>query len=63
MGIVLFWVHDPTSDTSATRRVVRRTAPLVVRAIALTRLPVMRSMVDDVVALIPDIRVLFDATV
>ena len=59
MGIVLFWVHDPTADVSATRRVLHRTAPLVVRAIALTRLPVMRTLLDDVVALIHDIRQVF----
>jgi AcrR family transcriptional regulator len=65
MGIVLFWVHDPTADVSATRRVLRRTAPLVVRAIGLTRLPVMRSLLDDLVGLIHDIRQVFpivDAT-
>jgi AcrR family transcriptional regulator len=59
MGIVLFWVHDPTADVSATRRVLHRTAPLVVRAIALTRLPVVRAMLDDVVALIHDVRQVF----
>jgi hypothetical protein len=31
----------------------------VVRAIALTRLPVMRSLLDDVIALIQDIRQVF----
>ena len=59
MGIVLFWVHDPTPDVSATRRVLHRTAPLAVRAIALTRLAVMRSLLDDVVALLHDIRQVF----
>lgn len=59
MGIVLFWVHDPTPDVSATRRVLHRTAPLIVRAIALTRLAVMRSLLDDVVALLHDIRQVF----
>jgi AcrR family transcriptional regulator len=59
MGIVLFWVHDPTPDLSATRNVVRRTAPLVVRAIGLTRLPVMRGMLDDIVALIAELRLVF----
>ena len=62
MGIVLFWVHDPTPDVSATRRVLQRTAPLVVRAIALTRLPVMRSLLDDLVGLLHDIRQVFPAT-
>ena len=59
MGIVLFWVYDPTPDASATRNVAARTAPLVVRAISLTRLPVMRGMLDDIVALIGEIRQVF----
>jgi AcrR family transcriptional regulator len=59
MGIVLFWVYDPTADASATRKVSARTAPLVVRAIGLTRLPVMRGMLDDVVALIGEVRQVF----
>ena len=59
MGIVLFWVYDPTPDASATRSVAARTAPLVVRAMSLTRLPVMRGMLDDIVALISEIRAVF----
>ncbi len=56
MGVVLFWVYDPTPDGSATRNVVACTAPLVVRAIGLTRLPILRGMVDDLVALINEVR-------
>jgi AcrR family transcriptional regulator len=56
MGIVLFWVYDPTNDNSATRNVSARTAPLVVRAIGLTRLPVVGGMLDDIVALIGEVR-------
>ena len=59
MAVVLFWVHDPTPDLAATRNVVARSAPLVVRAIALTRLPVVRGMLDDIVALIGDINQIF----
>lgn len=59
MGIVLFWVYDPTPDASATRNVAARTAPLVVRVMGLTRLPVMRGMIDDLVALIGEIRSVF----
>jgi len=59
MGIVLFWVHDPTAGASATRRVVARTAPLVVRAISIARLPVMRTMLDDIVGLIGEIKLVF----
>ncbi len=61
MGIVLFWVHDPTPESSATHRVVQRSAPLVVRAISIARLPVMRSMLDDVIALIDEVRTVFAA--
>lgn len=60
MGIVLFWVHDPTADGSATARVVARTAPLVVRSIGLTRMPVVRGMMDDIVAVIGELRAIYD---
>lgn len=61
MGIVLFWVHDPTDGAAATRRVVVRTAPLVVRAIAVARLPVMRSLLDDIVVLMGEVKQVFTA--
>jgi len=61
MGVVLFWVHDPTEDASGSRLVLRRTAPLVVRAIGLARLPVMRGVIDDVVNLTDDVRSLFQS--
>lgn len=59
MGIVLFWVHDPTPDARATRDVVTSSAPLVVRAIALSRLPVVKGMLDDVMVLLTQIRQVF----
>ena len=59
MGHVLFWVHDPTRDATATRRVVARTAPLVVRAIALARLPVVRGLLDDVAGLTEEMKLVY----
>jgi hypothetical protein len=59
MGVVLFWVHDPTAGASATRRVVARTAPLVVRAISIARLPIMRPMLDDIVILMGEVKLVF----
>jgi AcrR family transcriptional regulator len=59
MSIVLLWVHDPTPDGSATRNVVTTSAPLVVRAIELARLPVISGLLDDVVILITQIRQVF----
>ena len=59
MAHVLFWVHDPTAGAAATRRVVARTAPLVVRAIGLTRLPVVRGLLDDMTALIGELKLVY----
>jgi AcrR family transcriptional regulator len=59
MCIVLLWVHDPTPDGSATRNIVTTSAPLVVRAIELARLPVVSGLLDDVVILITQIRQVF----
>jgi len=59
MGIVLLWVHDPTPGGSATRGVVAASAPLVVRAIDLARLPIVKGMLDDVMALIAQVRQVF----
>ncbi len=56
MGLVLFWVHDRSAHAVATRLVVARTVPIVVRAIEVSRLPAMRSMVDDLTALLADLR-------
>lgn len=56
MGIVLYWVHDPTENASRTRLLARRTAPMMVRAIGLTRLPVLRATVNDLLALITELK-------
>jgi AcrR family transcriptional regulator len=63
MCIVLLWVHDPTPDGSATRNVVTTSAPLVVRAIELARLPVISGLLDDVVILITQIRQVFTSPI
>jgi AcrR family transcriptional regulator len=55
MGTVLYWVHDRTENANRTRILIRRTAPLVVQAIALARLPVFRSTLNEVVTLIADL--------
>jgi AcrR family transcriptional regulator len=58
MGIVLYWVHDPTDNAIRTRLLARRTCPIVVRAIGLARLPVLRSSVTDLVELIGELKAL-----
>jgi AcrR family transcriptional regulator len=58
MGIVLFWVHDSSENAARTRLLARRTAPMVVRGIALARLPVLRATIADLVALIGELKAL-----
>ncbi|MFJ8694418.1 TetR/AcrR family transcriptional regulator [Streptomyces roseolilacinus] len=53
MGLVLFWVYDRSEGAERSRRLVERTAPLVARAIALSRFRVLRPLVrqaHDVIA-------------
>lgn len=56
MGMVLYWVHDPSEDAIRTRTLVRRTVPLVVQAIGLAKLPILRSTINELVALIDELR-------
>lgn len=56
MGIVLFWVHDPSPGAERTYLLVERTVPVVVRLVHLSRYRVLRGVVDDVVALLADLR-------
>lgn len=62
MGLVMFWVHDRSADQIATRMMAARTVPLVVRAIDLVEVPELRSLVDDLLALLSDIRTAMTAT-
>ncbi len=55
MGTVLYWVHDRTENANRTRVLIRRTAPIVEQAIGFARLPVFRSILNEVVTLIADL--------
>jgi AcrR family transcriptional regulator len=59
MGMVLIWVHDRTPDASTVRAIVRSSAPIVGRAISLTRLPVARGMMNDILAMMGELKQLF----
>lgn len=56
MGIVLFWVHDGSPGAAKTYLLVERTVPVVVRLVNLSRYRLLRGVVDDVVALLTDLR-------
>jgi AcrR family transcriptional regulator len=48
MGIVLYWVYDRSPGYSRTRSLAARTAPLIARAVALSRYRVLRPLVREV---------------
>ena len=56
MGVVLFWVHDSSPGSRKTYLLVDRTVPLVVRLVGLARFRVLRSLLDDVLSLVRELR-------
>jgi AcrR family transcriptional regulator len=56
MGVVLFWVHDDSDDQRRTRTLVAGLVPIVDRSVRLTRLPVVRGLVDDGLGLLRSLR-------
>ncbi|MCC3298378.1 TetR/AcrR family transcriptional regulator [Arthrobacter caoxuetaonis] len=57
MGLTLFWVYDSSPGQARSRRLVNNTAPLVAKLVILSRLPVVRNIVEDVVKLLRGARV------
>lgn len=51
MGITLFWIYDRSPGQSRSRRLVHSVAPLTAKLVILSRLPVVRNIVEDVVHL------------
>ncbi len=58
MGLVLFWVYDRSEGAAATRLLATRIVPLVQRAIELSRLPVLRTTIHDLVGLVGELKTL-----
>ena len=56
LGIVLFWVHDTSQGRTKTYRLIDATVPLADRLVSLTRIPVLRGTMREVVAIIREIR-------
>jgi AcrR family transcriptional regulator len=56
MGVVLFWVYDDSPHQDRSRELVARLVPIVDRLVKLSRLPVVRGLVDDVVGLLRSLR-------
>ena len=56
MGIVLYWVHDTSPGCARTYRLIDLTAPLAERFIRLSRLPMLRSLIRQLLAVVDDVR-------
>jgi AcrR family transcriptional regulator len=56
LGIVMFWVHDTSPGCAKTYRLIDRTVPLADRLVSMSRLPVLRSTLADVVSIIDEMR-------
>lgn len=56
MGIVLFWVHDPTPGAERTLLLIDRSVPIVVRMLGLARYRLLRGTVDSLLDLLVDLR-------
>jgi AcrR family transcriptional regulator len=52
----LYWVHDRSPGSRSTYLLVDRTVPMVVRLVGLARYRVLRSLLDDVLSLVHDLR-------
>lgn len=51
MGVVLFWVYDRSDNQRRTRTLIDGSAPLLARLISLSRLPVVKPMIEEVLAI------------
>lgn len=56
LGVTLFWVYDGSPDASRTRHLVERSTPLLARLVRLSRLPILRGTVQDLLDLIEEVR-------
>ena len=56
MGILLYWVHDASKGSTRTYTLIDRTVPVVDRLIGLSRLPVVRPLVRDLLGLLDELR-------
>ena len=56
LGIVLFWVHDSSPGCAKTYRLIDATVPLADRMITLSRLPMLRGTLRDLIAVLAEIR-------
>lgn len=54
MVVVLYWVYDASEGQEKSRELARRTAPMVARVVALSRLKILRPLVKQAEELVRD---------
>jgi AcrR family transcriptional regulator len=56
MGVILYWVHDTSPGCARTYRLIDAATPVIGRLVAAARIPVLRTTLRDITALIDDLR-------
>jgi AcrR family transcriptional regulator len=51
LGITLFWVYDHSAGCERTYQLIDATAPVIAQLVAASRLPVLRSTLNDLIAI------------
>lgn len=51
-GIFLFWAYDSSPGAARSHRLIKNVSPAIARLVVLSRMPVVRSILDDVVSLV-----------
>jgi AcrR family transcriptional regulator len=51
-GIFLFWAYDSSPGAARSHRLIKNIAPMVARLVVLSRMPVVRSILDDIISLV-----------
>ncbi|MDJ0312589.1 TetR family transcriptional regulator [Arthrobacter sp. H35-D1] len=51
MGVVLFWVYDHSANQRRTRTLIDGAAPLIAKLVSFSRLPVVKPLVEEALAL------------
>lgn len=54
-GIFLFWAYDTSDEASRSHRLIKNISPVIARLVVLSRLPVVRSILDDLLSLVRSI--------
>jgi hypothetical protein len=56
LGITLYWVHDRSEGQTRTRLLIDRATPVIGRLVELSRLPLLRPITNEVLALVGALR-------